>query len=103
MLSSAKYICQRSDERSLTLDELKDMIERNPECSFLKKLVRQAGNLRGTRPYWNQKRHELAAYSHSIDVGSVFFTLSAADQQWHDLQSHMPRFEEDKTGSEDER
>ena len=81
VLSAAKYICQRSDERSLTLDELKDMIERNPECSFLKKLVRQAGSLRGTRPYWNQKRHELAAYAHSINVDSVFFTLSAADQQ----------------------
>ena len=79
------------------------MIERNPECSFLKKLVRQAGSLRGTRFYWNQKREELAAYARSIDTGSLFFTLSAANQQWYDLQSHMPQFEEYKAGSEDER
>jgi hypothetical protein len=102
-LSSARYICQRSDERSLTLDELKDMIENNLECTFLRKLVRQAGSLRGTRPYWNQRRNELGAYARSIRVGSLFFTLSAAGQQWYDLQSHMPRFGEYKTGSEDER
>ncbi|PGH14938.1 hypothetical protein GX50_09011, partial [[Emmonsia] crescens] len=27
-------------------------------------------------------------------MNSVFFTLSAADHQWHDLQRHLPRFDE---------
>ena len=39
-LSTTRYICQRSNERLLTLNELKNMIERNPKGSFLRKLVR---------------------------------------------------------------
>ena len=40
------------------------------------------------------------AYARNLDCTNLFFTFSAADMQWFDLQRHMPRFDEYLTGDE---
>jgi ATP-dependent DNA helicase PIF1 len=40
------------------------------------------------------------AYAENIENGSLFFTLSAADLHWYDLQSHMPRLDEYEAADE---
>src|SRR3954452_17131128 len=62
--------------------------------------MRHANTLAGTRPFWNNKRNQLIAYTRNLDCKSLFFTFSAADMQWFDLQSHMPRFDDYLTGDD---
>ena len=42
-------------------------------------------------------------YAKNINKGSLFFTLSAADLHWYDLQSHMPQFNEYNDAEEAQR
>ena len=36
------------------------------------------------------------AYAENIENGFLFFTLSAANLHWYNLQSHMPQFDKYK-------
>jgi ATP-dependent DNA helicase PIF1 len=98
-LSATRFLCGRSDENGLSLDELSNLINGNGGGQLLNKIVRHARNLKGTRPYWRQKRNELTAYAENIKSGSLFFTLSAANLHWHDLHSYMPLFNEYKAAN----
>jgi ATP-dependent DNA helicase PIF1 len=49
--------------------------------SILDNVVRSAGQIRGTRPYWNGRRRNLEAYVHALGRPDLFVTCSAADLQ----------------------
>ncbi|KAF5711868.1 ATP-dependent DNA helicase PIF1 [Fusarium mundagurra] len=66
-----------------------------PEAkSLLNSIIRYSGSLRGTRPFWGGRRHQLEAYVHGLGCPGIFLTFSAADLHWESLQRHMPRYEE---------
>jgi len=46
--------------------------------------------LRGTCAYWTKCRVELCDLVQQIGSPTIFFTLSAADMQWHDLHILIP-------------
>ena len=87
----------------LTRDELIEALQ-NPESPEAKELLfsisRFASTLKGTRPYWFQRRKELDAYAYNLDCSGGFATFSPADYHWRSLYCHMPQFEEWQTASE---
>src|SRR5436309_372153 len=89
------WLVKKSDlERQLTIEELKDAVQDTEQNPLLNKIFRYANILPGTRPYWNNRHHQLEGYVRNLDNNVLFLTFSAADMQWFDLQSHMPRFDE---------
>ena len=78
-----------SKEQQLTYDELVKIVE-DPRSRLHQKIGRRSATLRGTRPYWREARDELEAIVLGTRIPSVFFTLSAADLQWHDLYQNLP-------------
>lgn len=54
------------------------------------RISRAGANLRGTRPYWLDRRKELQAMIKQLHCPHLFLTFSAADVQWPDLHHHMP-------------
>ena len=61
--------------------------------ALLNSVVRSAASLRGTRPFWNGKKHQLMAYIRALGKPSLFMTLSAADLQWDALARSMPDYD----------
>jgi hypothetical protein len=95
------WLVKKSDvEGQLTVEELKEAVQNIEHNPLLNKIFRYANVLPGTRPYWNNKRHQLEAYARNLDCNMLFNTFSAADMQWFDLQRHMPRFDEYLAGDE---
>ena len=95
-LNATRFLCGRLDKNSLSLDKLSNVINGNRGGQLLNKIVRHARSLKGTRPYWRQKRNELTAYAKNIESGSLFFILSATNLHWYNLHSYMPLFDEYK-------
>ncbi|CVL09016.1 uncharacterized protein FMAN_14288 [Fusarium mangiferae] len=66
-----------------------------PEAkSLLNSIIRCSSSLRGTRPFWGGRRHQLEAYVHGLGCPGIFLTFSAAYLHWESLQLHMPRYED---------
>ena len=101
--SRSRYFTKRSD-RSYTYEELQQLFnEDGPEATrLLNSIVRYAGQLRGTRPFWNARRHELEAYVRFLKCTLLFVTSSAADLHWDSLHRCMPRYQEWLDGSRSE-
>ena len=95
------WLVKKSDlERQLTIEELRDAVQDTEQNPLLNKIFRYANILPGTRPYWNNRRRQLEGYVRNLDNNVLFLTFSAADMQWFDLQSHMPRFDEYLAGDD---
>jgi len=98
-LSATRFLYSQSNKNGLSLDKLSNLINGNRGSQLLNKIVQYVWNLKGTRPYWRQKRNKLTAYTKNIKSGSLFFTLSATDLHWHNLHSYMPLFNEYKAAN----
>ena len=51
--------------------------------------MRFGSSLHGSRRYWKSQGQNLMAMEEALGMPSVFFTLSAADMQWPELQDLM--------------
>jgi len=98
-LSATRFLYSRLDKNGLSLDKLSNLINGNRGGQLLNKIVRHVRNLKGTRPYWRQKRNKLTAYTKNIKSGSLFFILSATNLHWHNLHSYIPLFDEYKAAN----
>ena len=98
-LNATRFLYGRSDKNGLSLDKLSNVINGNRGGQLLNKIVRHARSLKGTRPYWRQKRNELTAYTENIESGSLFFILSATNLYWYNLHSYMPLFNKYKAAN----
>ena len=98
--TSRWFVKKSGDEKRLNIDGLRELMEQESsnQSSLLNRIYRYGGSLLGTRSFWNSKRRHLEAYARNLGCRILFFTFSAADMQWHDLQRHMPRFDEYLTG-----
>ena len=100
--ASGFWVKKRPDLLGLSLDELKELL--GDESTLLKSIVRSGATLTGTRPYWRQKETALKATARYFGTtGAVFCTWSCADHQWDDLHRHLPRYEQWRDGTDDER
>ena len=52
---------------------------------FSNRVLHYASSLRGTRQYWFKQRSRLIAMLDTLGMPTIFFTHSAADQQWPEL------------------
>ena len=78
------YIKQHPSDARLSLDELRSMIDCGGE-QFSKRVMHYASSLRGTKQYWFKQRSRLIAMVDMLGMPTVFFTHSAADNQWPEL------------------
>ena len=78
------YIKQHPSDARLSLDELRRMIDCGGE-QFSKRVMHYASSLRGTKQYWFKQRSRLIAMVDMLGMPTVFFTHSAADNQWPEL------------------
>ena len=78
------YIKQHPSDARLSLDELRSMIDCGGE-QFSKRVMHYAISLRGTKQYWFKQRSCLIAMVDMLGMPTVFFTHSAADNQWPEL------------------
>ena len=51
--------------------------------------MRFGAHLRGTRPFWTQRRSELTSMITQLQCATLFFTLSVVDTKWPDLHAVM--------------
>jgi ATP-dependent DNA helicase PIF1 len=103
-LSSARsrWVVNKHFGQPVTIDELRENLDNGLE-HFLNSIVRCAGSIKGTRPFWKRRGRELSAFIDCLGMPVVFFTFSAADTQWDSLQRHMPDYWQWKHGSDEER
>ena len=78
------YIKQHPSDARLSLDELRSMIDCGGE-QFSKRVMHYASSLRGTKQYWFKQRSRLITMVDMLGMPTVFFTHSAADNQWPEL------------------
>ena len=90
---SASYLCKQLNGQPVTLDMLQEQAHEG-SGSLFNQISQMGQKLRGTQPYWLQKGQDLEAIMLNLDTPHLFFTLSAADLQWHDLQQQMPGSEQ---------
>ena len=102
-LNATHFLCRRLNKNGLSLDKLNNLINGSRGDQVLNKIIQHVRKLKGTRPYWKQKRNKLTAYAKNIKSGSLFFTLSAANLYWHNLYSYIPLFNEYKAADKAQR
>ena len=78
------YVHQHPNDARLSVDELRDMVGREGEA-FSNRVLHYASSIRGTRQYWFKQRSRLISMVDTIGLPTVFFTHSAADNQWPEL------------------
>ena len=88
------FFCKRNSKHNkMSLEELKDVISKG-DSDIANQIAFFGNTLRGTKPYWQKASREIEAYVHNLGAPSVFFTVSAADHQWWDMQRLMPNFDQ---------
>ncbi|XP_028394469.1 uncharacterized protein LOC114518663 [Dendronephthya gigantea] len=70
----------------MTMEELKTMVNSMGANQMVNRLQRYVSKIQGTNQYWYQRLQELLALIEQKGCPTFFFTFSAADSHWPDLQ-----------------
>ena len=99
--SSSRWFANKNNGHSLTVDDLRQILEPDSEDynPLLNNIFRQGNVIAGARPFWSTKRRELQAYCRNLGCRALYYTFSAADMQWDDLQRQMPQYDEYLAGN----
>ncbi|KAF5578398.1 ATP-dependent DNA helicase PIF1 [Fusarium pseudoanthophilum] len=91
---SSFYVKKDGTRAEIDIPQLRAAFDSDtPEAkALLNSVVRYSGSLRGTRPFWGGRRHQLEAYVHGLGCPGIFLTFSAADLHWESLHRHMPEY-----------
>ena len=84
------FLKQNPEEAALSMEELKAMAANGQLNSVFGKMYSYTANVTGSDAYWNKRRRELEAIMQQKGLGTAFFTVSFADNHWHDLHRFMP-------------
>jgi len=98
-LNATRFLYGQLNKNGLSLNKLNNLINSSRGNQVLNKIIQYIWKLKGTRPYWKQKRNKLTAYTKNIKSGSLFFTLSVVNLHWYNLHSYMPLFNEYKAAN----
>ena len=90
--SKSTYFVHHTRQAPITAEELRNAFEAQTDDArrLLNSIVRFSDGVKGTRPFWNGKRHELESHVYALDCPSLFMTFSPADLHWDSLARHMP-------------
>lgn len=69
-----------------TIENLHTHLKNLPDEQLVEQLMHFISSMRGTRPYWNKCHVELSNMINQIGSPTIFFTLSATNTKWLDLQ-----------------
>ena len=87
LLSQANiYLRQHPADANMTMEELKEMVNSMSANQMVNRLQRYVSKVQGTNQYWYQRLQELLALIEQKGCPTFFFTFSAADSHWPDLQ-----------------
>ncbi len=87
LLSQANvYLRQHPADANMTMEELKQMVNSMSANQMVNRLQRYVSKVQGTNQYWYQRLQELVALIEQKGCPTFFFTFSAADMHWPDLQ-----------------
>ncbi|CAB3983695.1 Hypothetical predicted protein [Paramuricea clavata] len=87
LLSQANvYLRQHPADANMTMEELKQMVNSMSANQMVNRLQRYVSKVQGTNQYWYQWLQELLALIEQKGCPTFFFTFSAADMHWPDLQ-----------------
>ena len=87
LLSQANvYLRQHPADANMTMEELKQMVNSMSANQMVNRLQRYVSKVQGTNQYWYQRLQELLALIEQKGCPTFFFTFSAADMHWPDLQ-----------------
>ena len=87
LLSQANvYLRQHPADANMTMEELKQMVNSMSANQMVNRLQRYVSKVQGTNQYWYQRLQELLALIEQKGCHTFFFTFSAADMHWPDLQ-----------------
>ncbi len=87
LLSQANiYLRQHPADANMTMEELKQMVNSMSANQMVNRLQRYVSKVQGTNQYWYQRLQELLALIEQKGCPTFFFTFSAADSHWPDLQ-----------------
>ncbi len=87
LLSQANvYLRQHPADANMTMEELKQMVNSMSANQTVNRLQRYVSKVQGMNQYWYQRLQELLALIEQKDCPTFFFTFSAADMHWPDLQ-----------------
>jgi hypothetical protein len=91
MLKQASvFLKQHPDEAALPLQELKELISRGATSELIGKMNAYTANITGSDTYWNKCQKELNALFTQKHPGTLFWTLSFADNHTHELHRLLP-------------
>ena len=85
------FVKQRIGDNHIRVEELKDMVNQG-QSSFASRVIRIGSSLHGSKQYWLSQRRNLMAMEEALGMPSIFFTMSAADLKWSELQVLMTHF-----------
>jgi len=84
------FLKQHPTYDNMTIEELQALAASGSSNELMSALVAYAGNVTGTDSYWWKRRRELEALFSQLLPGTVFFTLSYADNWCHELHRLLP-------------
>ena len=85
------FVKQRIGDNHISVEELKDMVNQG-QSSFASKVIRLGSSLHGSKQYWLSQRRNLMAMEEALGMPLIFFTMSAADLLWPELQDLTTHF-----------
>ena len=78
---------QNPSEASLTMDDLKEMLESNSYQTLMSKLMHYAKNVTGTNAYWSKAKDDLKTIISQVGPPTILWTLSCADFHWPEFHN----------------
>jgi hypothetical protein len=74
---SSFFVKQHPEQNALTVDDLRAAFNDDTDESqaLLNSIVRHSASLRGTRAFWNGKRHNLEACVYQLGTPTAFLTF----------------------------
>ena len=76
------YMKQTQNERLLTIEELRAMMDSGNYSQVMDKIIHYAKNVSGTNAYWNNNKEKLKALITQKGSPTIFWTLSCAEFHW---------------------
>lgn len=97
------YLKAHPDRQSMTWAQVVQLCDTGSDKDITRELQLYTANVPNTPAYWSRRCGDLKAMFDQKCGATVFYTLSAADNQWQSLHRHMPHQGLDGHGRPDSR
>jgi hypothetical protein len=84
------FMKQHPAYANMTLEELKELAANGKSTELMSAMMAYSANITGSDPYWWSRRKELEQLFSQKLPGTVFFTLSYADNWTYEMHRLLP-------------